>query len=323
MASRLQVNNIIKESGSGDVAFAYGGAIFNGNLTVQNATFDNISSVLSLGQYTNATRPANPTQGTIIYNVSVGQVQIWNGDRWVLLDTKGGTLPEVGQVVHLDATKTSSYSGGASTIWTDLSGQGNNFSIDAAAHQGTAGSKLAYMAFINDTNGCAKNSGDISLSNEVTYVVVTRILNSTSTWRTLTRSYNADHHVIVQSGAWNIGMYDNNGSGFIDSGANQNGLSNYISNSWATMIWRFSNTDDPTYEMFVNGEKVGEIRNSNARYNRGFGSIGAYHDGNTNPNSSSQYWGDIRLFVAYDRRITNDEIVQCQYATESQGYLQN
>ena len=323
MASRLQVNNIIKESGSGDVAFAYGGAIFNGDLTVQNATFDNISSVLSLGQYTNATRPANPTQGTIIYNVSVGQVQIWNGDRWVLLDTKGGTLPEVGQVVHLDATKTSSYSGGASTIWTDLSGQGNNFSIDAAAHQGTAGSKLAYMAFINDTNGCAKNSGDISLSNEVTYVVVTRILNSTSTWRTLTRSYNADHHVIVQSGAWNIGMYDNNGSGFIDSGANQNGLSNYISNSWATMIWRFSNTDDPTYEMFVNGEKVGEIRNSNARYNRGFGSIGAYHDGNTNPNSSSQYWGDIRLFVAYNRRITNDEIVQCQYATESQGYLQN
>ena len=323
MASRLQVNNIIKESESGDVAFAYGGAIFNGDLTVQNATFDNISSVLSLGQYTNATRPANPTQGTIIYNVSVGQVQIWNGDRWVLLDTKGGTLPEVGQVVHLDATKTSSYSGGASTIWTDLSGNGNNFSIDANAHQGTAGSKLAYMAFINDTNGCAKNSGDISLDNEVTYVVVTRILNSTSTWRTLTRSYNADHHVIVQSGAWNIGMYDNNGSGFIDSGANQNGLSNYISNSWATMIWRFSNTDDPTYEMFVNGEKVGEIRNSNARYNRGFGSIGAYHDGNTNPNSSSQYWGDIRLFVAYNRRITNDEIVQCQYATESQGYLQN
>lgn len=322
MASKLQVNNIIKESGSGDVAFPTGGAIFNGNLTVQNATFDNISSVLSLGQYTNATRPASPTQGTIIYNISVGQVQIWNGDRWVLLDTKGGTLPEVGQVVHLDATKTSSYSG-SGTTWTDLSGQGNNFNINANAHQGTAGSKLAYMAFINDTNGCAKNSGDISLDNEVSYVVVTRILNSTSTWRTLTRSYNADHHVIVQSGAWNIGMYDNNGSGFIDSGANQNGLSNYISNSWATMIWRFSNTDDPTYEMFVNGEKVGEIRNSNARYNRGFGSIGAYHDGSTNPTSSSQYWGDIRLFVAYNRRLTNQEIVDCQYATESQGYLQN
>ena len=70
MASKLQVNNIIKESGSGDVAFPTGGAIFNGNLTVQNATFDNISSVLSLGQYTNATRPASPTQGTIIYNIS-------------------------------------------------------------------------------------------------------------------------------------------------------------------------------------------------------------------------------------------------------------
>ena len=176
------------------------------------------------------------------------------------MDTKGGTLPEVGQVVHLDATKTSSYSG-SGTTWTDLSGQGNNFNINANAHQGTAGSKLAYMAFINDTNGCAKNSGDISLDNEVSYVVVTRILNSTSTWRTLTRSYNADHHVIVQSGAWNIGMYDNNGSGFIDSGANQNGLSNYISNSWATMIWRFSNTDDPKYEKILKEQKIEKIKN--------------------------------------------------------------
>ncbi len=322
MASRLQVNEIVKESGSGDIVFPTGGAVFNGNLTVQDATFDNISSTLSLGQYTNATRPASATTGTIIYNTSVGQVQIWNGDRWVVMDTLGGTLPELGKIVELDATKTSSYNG-SGTQWTDISGQSNNFTINANAHQGTAGSKLAYMAFINDTNGCAKNGGDISLSNEVTYVVVTRILNSTSTWRTLTRSYSADHHVIVQSGAWNIGMYDNNGSGFINSGADQNTLSNYNSNSWATMIWRFSNTDDPTYEFFVNGEKKGEIRNSNARYNRGFGSIGAYHDGSTNPTSSSQYWGDIRLFVAYNRRITNDEIVQCQYATQSQGYLQN
>ena len=68
MASKLQVNEIVKESGSGDIAFPTGGATFAGDLTVQNATFDNISSKLALGQYTNATRPANPTTGTIIYN---------------------------------------------------------------------------------------------------------------------------------------------------------------------------------------------------------------------------------------------------------------
>ena len=304
-----------------------------GQLNVSNITANNIdvnqsldvnqiTSTVSLTAVSASQRPTGVAAGTIIWNTDTLEVEVWNGSDWVNVAKKsGGALPTDGMRVYLDATNTDSYPG-SGTTWTDLSGYGNNFQIVNGAFKGGAGSMTGYMDF-QGSHGQAKNGVDISLSGDVSYVVVTRIKNSTGQWRTLTRSYNADHHVIVQSGAWNIGMYDNNGSGFIDSGANQNGLSNYISNSWATMIWRFSNTDNPTYEMFVNGEKVGEIRNSNARYNRGFGSIGAYHDGNTNPNSSSQYWGDIRLFVAYNRRITNDEIVQCQYATESQGYLQN
>ena len=321
MTSRLKVNEVTKTSGSGTVAFPGGGASFGGNVSATGTvTLDTLGGAITVKSYTNAARPSNPAQGTLIWNTDFFRVEVWNGFRWTRMDVPGGKIPTSALVVQLDATDTSSYNGG--TTWTDLSGNNNNFTINANAFQGSTGSKTAYMSFINDTNGCAKNGSDISLSGEVTYVAATRILNSTGTWRTLTRSYSADHHVIIQSGGWNIGMYDNNSVGFRDSGADQNTLSGYSSNSFMVMIWRFSNTDDPTYEFIVNGEVKGTIRDSNARYNRGFGSLGAYHDGSTNPTSSSQYWGDIRFFAAYSRRITNTEVCDVTNALISRGYLQ-
>ena len=219
----------------------------------------------------------------------------------------------------LDAANTKSYPG-SGTTWTDLSGYGNNFQIVNGAFKGGAGSMTGYMDF-QGNHGQAKNGGDISLSGDVSYVVVTRIKNSTGQWRTLTRSYNADHHVIVQSGAWNIGMYDNNAAGFIGTGYSQQSLPGYSGNTFMVMIWRWSNSDNPTYELHVDGVSRGSISNSNARYNRGFGSIGGYHSGNTNPSSGSQWWGDIRLFAAYARRLTTSEIAEIQNAMTNQGYI--
>ena len=68
---------------------------------------------------------------------------------------------------------------------------------------------------------------------------------------------------------------------------------------------------------------LGTIRDSNARYNRGFGSIGGYHQNNQTPSSGSQYWGDIRMFAAWNRRITNSEVVEIVNAMRSRGYLQD
>lgn len=321
MASKLKVNEFTTTSGSGSVSFPNCGANFNGDVTVSGTlTLNTLGGAITVKSYTQSGKPSNPPAGTIIWNTDFFRIEVWNGFVWTRLDQPGGLFPTTGLVVHLDATDTSSYNGG--TTWTDLSGSNNNFTINANAFQGSTGNKTAYMSFINDTNGCAKNSSDISLSGEVTYVCATRILNSTSTWRTLTRSYNQDHHVIVQSGGWSIGMYDNGGTGFRDSGADQNNLSGYNSNSFMVMIWRFSDTDDPTYEFIVNGEVLGTLRDSNARYNRGFGSLGAYHDGSTNPTSSSQYWGDIRMFAAYSRRITNTEVCNITNSLISRGYLQ-
>lgn len=287
----------------------------NGTLEV-----DSVTSTVTLTAVSSSQRPQNAAQGTIIWNTDTLEVEVWNGTSWVNIAKKsGGALPTDGMRVYLDATNTDSYPG-SGTTWTDLSGYGNNFQIVNGAFKGGAGSMTGYMDF-QGNHGQAKNGGDISLSGDVSYVVVTRIKNSTGQWRTLTRSYNADHHVIVQSGAWNIGMYDNNGSGFIGTGYSQQSLPGYASNSFMVMVWRWSNNDNPTYELHVDGISRGSISNSNARYNRGFGSIGGYHSGNTNPSSGSQWWGDIRLFAAYARRLTTSEIAEIQNAMSNQGYI--
>ncbi len=287
----------------------------NGTLEV-----DSVTSTVTLTAVSSNQRPQNAAQGTIIWNTDTLEVEVWNGTAWVNIAKKsGGALPTDGMRVYLDATNTDSYPG-SGTTWTDLSGYGNNFQIVNGAFKGGAGSMTGYMDF-QGSHGQAKNGGDISLSGDVSYVCVTRIKNSTGQWRTLTRSYNADHHVIVQSGAWNIGMYDNNGAGFIGTGYSQQSLPGYASNSFMVMVWRWSNNDNPTYELHVNGISRGSISNSNARYNRGFGSIGGYHSGNTNPSSGSQWWGDIRLFAAYARRLTTSEIAEIQNAMSNQGYI--
>ena len=287
----------------------------NGTLEV-----DSVTSTVTLTAVSSNQRPQNAAQGTIIWNTDTLEVEVWNGTAWVNIAKKsGGALPTDGMRVYLDATNTDSYPG-SGTTWTDLSGYGNNFQIVNGAFKGGAGSMTGYMDF-QGNHGQAKNGGDISLSGDVSYVCVTRIKNSTGQWRTLTRSYNADHHVIVQSGAWNIGMYDNNGAGFIGTGYSQQSLPGYASNSFMVMVWRWSNNDNPTYELHVDGISRGSISNSNARYNRGFGSIGGYHSGNTNPSSGSQWWGDIRLFAAYARRLTTSEIAEIQNAMSNQGYI--
>ena len=287
----------------------------NGTLEV-----DSVTSTVTLTAVSSSQRPQNAAQGTIIWNTDTLEVEVWNGTAWVNIAKKsGGALPTDGMRVYLDATNTDSYPG-SGTTWTDLSGYGNNFQIVSGAFKGGAGSVTGYMDF-QGSHGQAKNGGDISLSGDVSYVCLTRVKNSTGEWRTLTRSYNADHHVIVQSGAWNIGMYDNNGSGFIGTGYSQQSLPGYASNSFMVMVWRWSNNDSPTYELHVDGISRGSISNSNARYNRGFGSIGGYHSGNTNPSSGSQWWGDIRLFAAYARRLTTSEIAEIQNAMTNQGYI--
>ena len=214
-------------------------------------------------------------------------------------------------ILYLDAGNTSSYPG-TGTVWYDLSGNGNHYSILSTAYN-SSGPK--YMDF-NGSYGVAKNlSGttDISLSDAtgVTYVLATRIKNSSSDWRTLTRSWVADHHVIVQSGGWAIGMYDNDGGNFQSTGYSQQSLPNYNTTNWIIMYWRWQNIS-PYYQFSFNdtpGTIRGSLTSTSARYNRGFGALGgASSDSTNNPANGTQFWGDISVFLVYDRFLTDAEL---------------
>lgn len=213
-----------------------------------------------------------------------------------------------GLILHLDASSTDSYPG-SGTVWYDLSKYANNFNIVEGAYNSSG---VKYMDF-NGSYGIAKNSTDISLNdtNGVTYVMWTRVKNSSSDWRTLTRSYTNDHHIIIYSGGWEIGMYDNDSAGFIGTGYSQQSLPNYGTSNWVCLYWRWQSSS-PYYELSYN-ETPQTIRasltNSNARYNRGFGAIGGYHNNSTTPSVASQYWGDIANFMCYNRRLSDSELL--------------
>lgn len=216
--------------------------------------------------------------------------------------------------VHLDAGLTASYPG-SGTTWYDLSGQGNHFTVNATAYNST-GPK--YMDF-NGSYGCAKplSGTDVIISGDVTVCVWTRIKTSTAEWRTLLRgaTSGADHHVIIQSGGYQIGMYDNtNGTGFNDSGLAQTALPSWGNSSWIMMTWRWKNDATPYYSVSYNdtpGTTRGSNNSINTRFKHGFSALGAY--GNsiaTDVNAASQYWGDIGAIMIYDRYLQDWEVQQ-------------
>jgi hypothetical protein len=211
-----------------------------------------------------------------------------------------------GLLVHLDAGAPESYPG-SGTVWYDMSGNSNHFNIVAAAYNSSG---VQYMDF-NGSYGMAKTATDISLSNNVTYIVWTRIKNSTAEWRTLTRGYATDHHVIVQSGGWLIGYYDN-ATDFLSSGYSQQSLPNYGTSNWICLYFRYQ-TSSPYFTIAYNdtpGTIRGSITNANAGYTSGFGSIGGYHSSSTDPSVGSQFWGDISTFMTYNRVLSDSELLQ-------------
>lgn len=217
-----------------------------------------------------------------------------------------------GLVCCLDAANPRSYPG-SGTVWYDVSGNRNDFNILSTAYNST-GPK--YMDF-RGSYGIAKTASqsDISLSDAsgVTFFVVTRVLETTTNWRTLTRSHVADHHVIIENGGWNIGMFDNIGAAtFISSGYSQQSLPNYGTSNWIAMYWRWQSAS-PYYQLSYNDTPStirGSITDANSRFVNGVGSVGGYHENEkTNPATASQYWGDIAFFSMYAMYLTDAQIL--------------
>jgi hypothetical protein len=290
-------------------------SIFNtnteGDVTISPQNTTSIGgNGLILPSYTTTSLPPGE-EGLIVYDSTVKCVKLYSNSKWINLTEPEKVLN--GLVLSLDAGDSRSYPGTGS-IWYDLSGYNNNFAINPLAYNRN-GPK--FMDF-NGGYGCAKKTdSDFAISGELTIVCWTRVLNSAGNWRTLVRgnSSGSDHQVIIQSGGWDIGMYDNtNGTGFNGTGFSQQSLPGYGTQRWNMLVWRWNNALTPYYSFSYNDTPDvirGSNNSSNTRFKHGFCSIGAYNDGNqSNVNLASQYWGDIATFDLYNRYLTNSEIVR-------------
>jgi len=200
------------------------------------------------------------------------------------------------------------YTGGS--YWRDQSGNGYDFLINPSAYfSGTT----PYMDF-EGNYGMAKrvvggSISDVPNFENATFLMVSEIKPISGDWRTLLRGGSNDHQVIIQAGTDNLGMYDNNGGAFIDSGFDITTVQNHTT-SFNFYHWKFSQSD-PYYTFGYNDVfNAGEITNSNATFNNGFFSIGGWHSFNTDPNVGSQFWGKIAAVFYYDRHLSNFEISQ-------------
>lgn len=247
-----------------------------------------------------------------------------SGGSWVVTSSivsYNEPITRSGLYILLDAADTNSYPG-SGTNWNDLSGGGNNFIVQATAFN-SSGPK--YFDF-NGSYGCAKHPSNGTYEprgvsaggkpQETTVCVWTRIKNSTAEWRTLIRgiaAYNNDHNVIIQSGAWNMGMYDNvNGTGFNDCGVSQQSVPGNGTTTWAFLTFRWWTGTTPYMTITWNDTPStvrGSNNSANSRFKSGIHSIGAYGNETAPASDASQYWGDIGKIAIYNRRLSDAEVL--------------
>jgi hypothetical protein len=113
-------------------------------------------------------------------------------------------------------------------------------------------------------------------------------------------------------------MYDNNGAGFISSGFDFSTIADR-STAYHVYFWKLS-TSSPYYQFYYDtntSSPSGTITNANATFNSGFACVGAYHDGSSNPNNFSQEFGDIKVFLYYNRHLSQAEMDQVYNALKN------
>lgn len=253
----------------------------------------------------------------------------------ITLGQQANKIPKRNLILWLDPNNINSYNPDVNKeTWYDLTRFKSNWQVSPTAYKVQNGVK--YFDF-NGSFGCAKTS-DLSNfvvtgkdQNHVTYIVWTRVLNSTANWRTLTRgndgSYSnglssmlADHHVMINNGGWEMGKYDNNtGGGMLTTGLLQTQLPNYGTSQWMMLHVRWSSGSP--YMRFSWNDTPGTIRGQSTdvrtSHRVGFASIGAHHNGSSNVLDSSQYWGDIGFFGVWNRELSDAEIMDVWNSTAS------
>jgi hypothetical protein len=260
---------------------------------------------------TASSAPASPSTGQIYYDTTTEEFKYYDGTAWYDMDTDAGSIPATGLEMWLDANNSSSYPG-SGTVWSDKSGNNRDFNVPAAAFN--AGSGPGNPAYFNfSSNGYIANNypTDLPTYSNATVVIFTKCRNTTSGYRTLFRGASNDHQVIIDTGTWDLGYFNNPSSpGFQDSGYNISQEPKLTTN-FIMHTYRWANTNDPTFSYWtfnINASTSNKtITSSNATFDNGFCCIGGYHNGSSSTTGGIQQWGDVSAVLYYSRHITYAE----------------
>jgi hypothetical protein len=204
--------------------------------------------------------------------------------------------------------------------WKDLSGNNYNFTLSHPSVF-TTHSNVRCMNF---ENGIAKylpggNLTDLPVYPNVTICMYSTIKAADGDWKTLWRSISGDHQIIISAtDGISLGMYDNDGAGFLDTGFDVNTLSNYTT-QFHFYVWKLSSSS-PYYQFYYDGNlstSSGTLTNVNAALTRGTACIGAFHNGTSTPTDFGQEWGRISNFYYYNRHLSEAELQQIYRAAKS------
>jgi hypothetical protein len=177
---------------------------------------------------------------------------------------------------------------------------------------------------MNFENGIAKylpggNLTDLPVYPNVTICMYSTIKAADGDWKTLWRSISGDHQIIISAtDGISLGMYDNDGAGFLDTGFDVNTLSNYTT-QFHFYVWKLSSSS-PYYQFYYDGNlstSSGTLTNVNAALTRGTACIGAFHNGTSTPTDFGQEWGRISNFYYYNRHLSEAELQQIYRAAKS------
>ena len=229
---------------------------------------------------------------------------------------RGPNIVKTGLVLCLDAASRRSYPT-TGTTWYDLSGNGNHMTLNAAGTWVNSGS----TSHMNFDSGIAKYLPGGTLTTipgttngTGTICIYSTIKSVDVNWKTLVRGTPADpdHQVIISTNdTVSLGMYDNDGAGFIDSGFDVTSFPNRFT-QFNFMAWRLSNTS-PYYEFFYNENLTspqGTLTAPSSIFDSGFCCIGGYHNNSSVATDFDQNWGKISVFLYYNRILTTSELQQ-------------
>jgi len=234
--------------------------------------------------------------------VNISGLWKFSMDRHNLKLTNGAAFVQA--LIELEPNKDGlvgywSFDEGSGNKVYDKSGNGNGGTISGAIWTAGRFGKAIYLRQgTSDKIDITGGSGQIDLGND--WSIETWFLypiEGTADWRTLTRGSGGDHQIIVQSGSWNLGTYDNTGgTGFHDCGWDIN----VLSNGWHHLAAVQTGGTTGKIEFYIDGKKVCEVLN--------YGSVtDVNYIGNCCP--GNQQWGTIDDLRIYNRALTPDETV--------------